>query len=106
MSSIEYSFDSPRHKIADGLRSLCRHTGLSPEFVVELSSENRLAELFDVDTRELKTRVELRSLQGAKRISGRDAVAAMMHRRPTVDGPAPHGRTALARLRAKKAAWV
>jgi hypothetical protein len=107
MSHIEYSMDSPRHKITDGLRSLVGHTGLSPEFMVELSNEGRLAELFDAETRELKTRVELRSLQSGKRspMIGREALEALAEaERERYSAVEP--RDALRQLRAKRAAWV
>jgi hypothetical protein len=92
----------------DGLRSLVRHTGLSPETVVELANENRLSELFDISTRALKTPVELRSLlEGRKRspMSGRAALEALAKKeRERYSAVEP--RDALRQLRAKRAAWV
>jgi hypothetical protein len=103
--NIEYSMDSARH-ITDGLRSLVRHTGLSPEFVVELSNAGRLSELFSMETRRLKTRVELRSLQsGRSPMIPREALEALAEaERERYSAVDP--RKAIADLRAKKAAWV
>lgn len=106
MNHIEYSSESPRHKVADGLRSLCRHTGCSPEFVVELANEGRLSELFSAETRQLKTRVELRSLETGKRspMSGRAALEALAERERRYTAVEPGD--ALRQLRAKRATWV
>lgn len=94
MSDVVKYWSSPKHNAIEALRSLAEASGLPLSRIVELAGANRLNDLFDVETRSLKYRNggripqhELRALTTAKQhygepMSGRDAVAEMMRKRP------------------------
>lgn len=110
---IEYFSTSPRNTPVEALRSLARHCGLPLPHVVELANDDRLCELFDVETRSLKYRdgrrlssTELRAMATQRdpritsvevearpsRIDGRAALAVMHAKRPRqIDGRAALG---------------
>jgi hypothetical protein len=112
VSNIEFFADA-KNGAVEALRSLARHSGLSPEVVVGAALEGRLNQFFDEETRSLAykngrrlSRVELRSLAKKQPLpmSGREALKTLADverkRYSRLDA-----RKALADMHARRRGW-